>query len=495
PQACGPPRAASSRSATSTVRISSAASSTSFRWAAAWHGSTPARTRASSRRPSSSRPSSAARGSRSPAPRRSPTAWASSAPTRCARWRSPSRRAATASTSCASSKSACCEGDPHRDPGRAHPRAEGLRRRAGILPRELQQARVSRRHGSRRRVRAGQPLELAARRAARPALPDQAGAGQAGACHCRRSVRRRGRPAAQLGELRQVRGLQPRCGVEARRMDPAGLRARVPRALGAGGVPLQDHRLLRPRARARAAVERPGPRHPLAAAGRAGPRRARSPRRVPQVGRNLRLRILLIGKNGQVGSELCRSLCRVAELTALGRSDLDLTDPEAIRRVIRAHAPDVIINAAAYTAVDRAEVEEELAMRVNGVAPGIMAEEIGRNSGLLVHYSTDYVFDGTKRTPYEEHDVPNPINAYGRSKLEGERRIRAANCAHLIFRTSWVYNASGNNFLCTMLKLARDRTEIRVVDDQCGAPTWARTISETTTRMLAGPTGKHYPTG
>jgi dTDP-4-dehydrorhamnose reductase len=207
------------------------------------------------------------------------------------------------------------------------------------------------------------------------------------------------------------------------------------------------------------------------------------------------LRILLIGKNGQVGSELCRSLCRVAELTALGRSDLDLTDPEAIRRVIRAHAPDVIINAAAYTAVDRAEVEEELAMRVNGVAPGIMAEEIGRNSGLLVHYSTDYVFDGTKRTPYEEHDVPNPINAYGRSKLEGERRIRAANCAHLIFRTSWVYNASGNNFLCTMLKLARDRTEIRVVDDQCGAPTWARTISETTTRMLAGPTGKHYPTG
>lgn len=196
------------------------------------------------------------------------------------------------------------------------------------------------------------------------------------------------------------------------------------------------------------------------------------------------MRILLTGKNGQVGAELQRALPVLGEVIALGRQELDLASPDAIRRAVRDTKPDVIVNAAAYTAVDRAESEPELAAAVNGTAPGILAEEAQRIGAFLVHYSTDYVFDGTKDTPYTEDDTPNPLNAYGRSKLAGENAIRASGVSHYIFRTSWVYAAHGHNFLNTILRLARERRELKIVDDQTGAPTWARTIADITTQAL-----------
>jgi dTDP-4-dehydrorhamnose reductase len=196
------------------------------------------------------------------------------------------------------------------------------------------------------------------------------------------------------------------------------------------------------------------------------------------------MRILLTGKNGQVGAELQRALPVLGEVIALGRQDLDLASPDVLRRTVRDTKPDVIVNAAAYTAVDRAESEPELAAAVNGNAPGILAEEAQRSGAFLVHYSTDYVFDGTKDTPYTEDDTPNPLNAYGRSKLAGENAIRASGVSHYIFRTSWVYAAHGHNFLNTILRLARERRELKIVDDQTGAPTWARTIADITTQAL-----------
>jgi len=189
------------------------------------------------------------------------------------------------------------------------------------------------------------------------------------------------------------------------------------------------------------------------------------------------LRILLTGRNGQVGWELERKLAPLGEVIATDRATLDLADPDAIRRVVRETKPDVIVNAAAYTAVDKAESEPELAMKINGFAPGVLAEEAKRLGALLVHYSTDYVFDGDKTTPYVEDDPPNPINVYGRTKLEGERAIQAAGCRHLILRTSWVYGARGRNFLLTILRLAREQQELRVVDDQVGAPTTSALIA------------------
>ena len=199
------------------------------------------------------------------------------------------------------------------------------------------------------------------------------------------------------------------------------------------------------------------------------------------------MRLLLTGRHGQVGWELEPLLTRAGELVAFDRQGLDLSDPASIRARVREARPDVILNAAAYTAVDRAESEPEIALAINGTAPGVLAEEAKRLGALLVHYSTDYVFDGTKTEAYTEADAPNPLSVYGRSKLEGERAIQASGCRHLILRTSWVYAGRGHNFLLTMLRLGAERSELRVVDDQRGAPTWARDIADATVQLLTDP--------
>ncbi len=196
------------------------------------------------------------------------------------------------------------------------------------------------------------------------------------------------------------------------------------------------------------------------------------------------MNILLLGANGQVGWELQRSLAPLGNLVACGRADADLSDLDRLRNVVRGARPDVIVNAAAYTAVDKAESEPELAKRVNATAVGVLAEEIARTRGLLVHYSTDYVFDGKKAAAYVETDAANPISCYGRSKFEGEEAIRAAGARHLIFRTSWVYAPRGKNFPRTILNLARTRPSLTVVADQIGAPTSAELIADVTALAL-----------
>lgn len=196
-------------------------------------------------------------------------------------------------------------------------------------------------------------------------------------------------------------------------------------------------------------------------------------------------RILLVGKNGQVGWELQRTLATLGEVIAVDQPAMDLANPDSIRQVIRATRPDLIVNAAAYTAVDKAESEPDLAMAINGIAPGIMAEEAKRLGAAMVHYSTDYVFDGTKAAPYTEEDKPNPLNVYGKTKLAGDLAIQAADIPHLIFRTSWVYGLRGKNFLLTILRLAKERDELKIVDDQTGAPTWSRMIAEATGQVLS----------
>ena len=193
------------------------------------------------------------------------------------------------------------------------------------------------------------------------------------------------------------------------------------------------------------------------------------------------MKLLLTGRNGQVGSELQKVL---QPTLATDHAALDLIDADAVRHVVREVRPDVIVNAAAYTAVDKAESEPELAMQVNGVAPGVLAEEAKRRGALLVHYSTDYVFDGAKRSPYVEDDAPNPLGVYGRSKLEGEARIRASGCRHLIIRTAWVYGR-GSNFVRAILRQAEKGAALRVVNDQLGAPTWAADIASVTAGLLA----------
>jgi dTDP-4-dehydrorhamnose reductase len=197
------------------------------------------------------------------------------------------------------------------------------------------------------------------------------------------------------------------------------------------------------------------------------------------------IRILITGKNGQVGWELQRALCPLGEVIAADRRQMDFASPEGIRDAIRRIKPRVIVNAAAYTAVDRAETEPGPAMAVNGIAPGIVAQEAQRLGAFLIHYSTDYVFDGSKDAPYVESDPANPLGVYGRSKLAGEQAIQATGLPHCIFRTSWVYSTRGHNFSRTMLRLARERNELRIVDDQLGAPTWARGIAEITAQVLA----------
>lgn len=196
------------------------------------------------------------------------------------------------------------------------------------------------------------------------------------------------------------------------------------------------------------------------------------------------MRILLTGKNGQVGWELRRTLAPLGEVVALGSAECNLADPQAIRQTLAEVRPDVIINPAAYTAVDKAEAEADLAMAVNGTAPGILAEEAKRLNAALIHFSTDYVFDGAQAAPYTEEDAPNPQSVYGRSKLAGEDAIRASGAKHLILRTSWVYGVHGGNFMKTMLRLGRERDELRVVADQFGAPTWARDLATATATLL-----------
>jgi dTDP-4-dehydrorhamnose reductase len=200
----------------------------------------------------------------------------------------------------------------------------------------------------------------------------------------------------------------------------------------------------------------------------------------------MRPAILLTGKTGQVGYELNRSLPQLGEVCAPDHSTLDLLNPDSVRRAIRHTRPQLIVNAAAYTAVDAAEKDESKAYAINAEAPALLAAEAKRLNSLLVHYSTDYVFDGSKRTPYFETDETNPLNVYGKSKLAGEQAIRASGAAYLIFRTSWVYANRGRNFLLTILRLATEREELRIVCDQTGAPTCASYIAAATTKILTG---------
>ncbi|HGO6126761.1 TPA: dTDP-4-dehydrorhamnose reductase [Burkholderia cepacia] len=195
--------------------------------------------------------------------------------------------------------------------------------------------------------------------------------------------------------------------------------------------------------------------------------------------------ILVTGVNGQVGFELLRSLQGFGRVVACDRSMLDLSDLERVRSVVRALKPSIIVNPAAYTAVDKAETDVEAARRLNADVPRVLAEEAAKLGSALIHYSTDYVFDGTKTGAYVETDVTNPQNVYGLTKREGEQAIAASGCPHLILRTSWVYGRRGKNFLLTMLKLGSERPELRVVADQVGAPTWSKTIAVATSHIVA----------
>jgi len=197
-----------------------------------------------------------------------------------------------------------------------------------------------------------------------------------------------------------------------------------------------------------------------------------------------RMKILLTGKNGQVGYELERSLQSAGVVIALDRTQMDLSNLAQVRQVIRQIQPDLIVNPAAYTAVDHAESEPELAMRINGEAPGVIAQEAQRLGAAMIHYSTDYVFDGSKCGPYTEEDITCPINVYGRSKLAGEEAIRASGAAHMILRTSWVYGMRGKNFLLTIRRLAQTGQPLSIIADQQGAPTWCRTIADTTAHIV-----------
>jgi dTDP-4-dehydrorhamnose reductase len=196
------------------------------------------------------------------------------------------------------------------------------------------------------------------------------------------------------------------------------------------------------------------------------------------------MKILLTGCNGQVGWELARALLPLGDIIAVNRSQVDLSDPDGLRRIVQKVSPDVIVNPAAYTAVDKAETDRDMAFLINAEAPRVLAEEAAKSAALLIHYSTDYVFDGTKNAPYTEDDATHPVNVYGQSKLAGEQAIQAAGADHLILRTSWVYAARGQNFLKTILRLAAEREELAIVADQIGSPTWARLIAETTAHIL-----------
>lgn len=203
--------------------------------------------------------------------------------------------------------------------------------------------------------------------------------------------------------------------------------------------------------------------------------------------------ILLTGKTGQVGSELLRLLQEIGEVVAPDRYELELLDANNIRRMVREIRPDLIVNAAAYTAVDAAETQETEAYAINANAPAVLAEEAKKIGAGIVHYSTDYVFDGSKKTPYEETDSVAPTNVYGKTKLAGEQAICTSGVPYLIFRLAWVYGTRGRNFLLTILRLATEREELRIVCDQFGAPTWSREIAEATVKILAQLIGQSSP--
>ncbi len=196
------------------------------------------------------------------------------------------------------------------------------------------------------------------------------------------------------------------------------------------------------------------------------------------------MKILLLGKNGQLGWELQRSLAPLGEVIACGRTEADLEDLPALRKLVRSISPQIIVNAAAYTAVDKAESEPERAFLINSQAVDILAKEANVLNSLFIHYSTDYVFAGTKKDAYIETDKTEPLGVYGKSKLSGEEAIRASGCRHLILRTSWVYAARGNNFIKTMIRLARERDALKVVSDQIGAPTSAELLADVTALCL-----------
>jgi dTDP-4-dehydrorhamnose reductase len=198
----------------------------------------------------------------------------------------------------------------------------------------------------------------------------------------------------------------------------------------------------------------------------------------------MRKQILLLGKNGQIGWELQHTLASIGNVIACDRSTANLADPQSLVKVIRDVNPNIIVNAAAYTAVDKAESEPALAMQINGTAPGILAEEAKKIGSILIHYSTDYVFDGKSQTPYRETDTPNPLNVYGQTKFAGEQAIQAVGGKHLILRTTWVYGNRGHNFFLTMLRLGKERPELKIVNDQIGAPTWCRFIAQASADMI-----------
>jgi dTDP-4-dehydrorhamnose reductase len=213
------------------------------------------------------------------------------------------------------------------------------------------------------------------------------------------------------------------------------------------------------------------------------------------------MKVLLLGSQGQVSRELQQSLQGKVDLQVLGSAQLNLAQSQQIRRQVEAARPALIINAAAHTAVDQAESEPEQAFAINATAPGILAEVAAELGAPLIHYSTDYVFDGCKNTPYDENDAPNPLSVYGRSKLAGEQAIAAVGGAHLILRTSWVYSQYGKNFLLTMQRLLQERDSLNVVSDQIGAPTWAGSIAQASTQLIehwqngqAGPWGTYHLT-
>ncbi len=196
------------------------------------------------------------------------------------------------------------------------------------------------------------------------------------------------------------------------------------------------------------------------------------------------MKIFLTGKNGQVGFELLRALAPLGEITAVDRDECDLAAPEAIRSLLREMRPDIIVNPAAYTAVDNAELEPELALAVNGLAPEVLGAEAARLGAIMVHYCTDYVFDGAKQGFYTEEDLPNPQSVYGKTKLAGTQALRQCNHRHLVFRTSWVFGAHGNNFAKTMIRLAAERDSLNVVSDQFGVPTSASLIADVTAQII-----------
>lgn len=195
-------------------------------------------------------------------------------------------------------------------------------------------------------------------------------------------------------------------------------------------------------------------------------------------------KILIFGKNGQIGRELQKVLANSGNVIALGSAEADFTKPDLLSQTLQKLKPDIIVNAAAYTAVDKAESDKEQALLVNGIASGILAKEARRLGALLIHYSTDYVFNGESSSPYTEDHAPHPINVYGETKLYGEKAIQDADCNHLILRTSWVYGTRGNNFLLKMLQRAKEKNELRVVVDQIGSPTWSHQIAQATAQIL-----------